>query len=105
MSDFPRTPNWRFEPGPGVLTLYTAYTTGYTAYTTDIVPTDAVTVTGKLAETLVDCLSWIVEQEFDARNARYENPEPDPSPSSADLDEWARTLEGVARQMREAGES
>ena len=36
MSDFPRTPNWRFEPGPGVLTLYTAYTTGYTAYTTDI---------------------------------------------------------------------
>ena len=56
------------------------------------------------AETLVDCLSWIVEQEFDARNARYENPEPDPSPSSADLDEWARTLEGVARQMREAGE-
>ena len=97
MSDFPRTPNWHFEPGSGVLTLYTAYTT-------DIVPTDAVTVNGKLAETLVDCLSWIVEQEFDARNARYEDPEPDPSPSSADLDEWARTLEGVARQMREAGE-
>ena len=96
MSGFPRTPHWRFEPGSGVLKLWT------TRIPADM--TDEVTLTCALAGHLATCLSWIVAQETAARNARYEDPEPDPSPSSADLDEWALTLEGVARQMREAGE-
>lgn len=98
MSGFPRTPNWHFEPGSGVLTLYTAYTTG-------LVPTDAVTVTGKLAEALVDCLSWIVEQESAALHAPRE-PEPEPERVEPwQLHDWADKLTSIASDLREAAES
>ena len=96
MTDFPRTPNWSYDDS-GALTLYTAYTTG-------LVPTDAVTITGQLAETLVDCLSWIVEQESAALRAPREPEEPE-RVEPWQLREWARQLASIAGELREVAES
>ena len=96
MSDFPRTPNWRFEPGSGVLKLWT------TRIPADM--TDEVTLTGALAGHLATCLSWIVAQETAARNARFEEPKPE-RVEPWQLREYARQLESVASDLREAAES
>ena len=85
------------DGGEYALTLWTTGIGGPDA------ASDAVTIGGKLGEILVDCLSWIVDQESAALRTPRE-PEPE-RVEPWQLRDWARQLASIAGELREVAES